>query len=62
MGREHSSLAQQLVDQRGLSVVDVSDDGKVADGPVHGAGDAGEKLVILARRTPGARDSVSRDS
>ena len=36
VGGEHAGLAQQLVDQRGLAVVDVGDDGDVADGSMHG--------------------------
>ena len=34
---EGAGLAQQLVDQRGLAVVDVGDDGDVAQGAVHRA-------------------------
>jgi hypothetical protein len=34
---ERAGLAQQSVDKRGLAVVDVGDDGDVADGLVHGA-------------------------
>ena len=37
VGGEHAGLAQQLVDQRGLAVVDVGDDGDVANGSFHGA-------------------------
>ena len=35
VGRESASLMQQLIDERGLAVVDVSDDGNVANGTGH---------------------------
>src|SRR5690606_2070263 len=35
---EGAGLAQQLVDEGGLAVVDVGDDGDVADGAGHGGG------------------------
>ena len=37
---EGAGLLQQAVDQRGLAVVDVGDDGDVANRAVHGVGDA----------------------
>ena len=36
VGAEGAGLAQHGVDQRGLAVVDVGDDGDVADGAGHG--------------------------
>ena len=39
---EGAGLAQQLVDQRGLAVVDVGDDGDVAEGAGH-RGPGGQK-------------------
>ena len=47
MGREHAGLTQQLVDQGGLSVVDVSDDGEIANGSVHGRAKAVEKSPVF---------------
>jgi hypothetical protein len=35
VGGEYAGLAQQLVDQRGLAVVDVGDDGDVANESFH---------------------------
>jgi hypothetical protein len=43
VGREHASLTQQFVDQGGLSVVNMSDDGEIANGSVHGRAKPVEK-------------------
>jgi len=47
MRREHAGLTQELIDQRGFSVVDVSDDGEIANGSVHGRAKAVEKSPVF---------------
>ncbi len=47
---EHARLAQELVDQRGLAVVDVGDDGDVADRAGHGAADFSRGREFSTRR------------